>query len=256
MPMSRKHSERISSIRLGASTLVLVGLVLLSHVGTASAQIYTWRDANGRLVLSNKRPADDLSIQTVTVTESPETHVTALESDASATDPTADRAREYYDLIATHAKLNGIRPSLVRAVIQVESGFNPMATSQKGAMGLMQLMPATARQFGVRNPYNAAENLQGGVAYLRHLLNRYGENEQLALAAYNAGPGAVDRYGQQVPPYRETRGYVIKVNKIAGPIVDGEARLVPRPTHVYKVIDIINGRPVARYTDRSPDSSN
>ena len=83
-------------------------------------------------------------------------------------------------------------------------------------MGLMQLMPATARQFGVRNAFNPDENVRAGVAYLRQLLDRYDNNEELALAAYNAGPGAVDRHGQTIPPYRETRDYVTRVNGIAG----------------------------------------
>src|SRR5207237_7688900 len=108
----------------------------------------------------------------------------------------------YENLIAEHATLNGLRTDLVRAVVQVESAFNPNARSPKGALGLMQLMPATARQFGVRNPFSPVENVRAGVAYLRQLLDRYDNDERLALAAYNAGPGAVDKYGQTVPPYR------------------------------------------------------
>ena len=98
--------------------------------------------------------------------------------------------------------------------MQVESAFNQFARSPKGALGLMQLMPATIRQYSVKNPFDAAENVRGGVAYLRHLLDRYKNNETLALAAYNAGPGAVDKYGQSVPPYRETRNYVAQINQM------------------------------------------
>ena len=104
----------------------------------------------------------------------------------------------------------------MRAVVQVESGYNPYARSPKGALGLMQLMPATIQQFGVRNPFNPMENIRAGVSYLRQLLDRYSNNEALALAAYNAGPGAVDRHGEAVPPYRETRDYVSKINRMAG----------------------------------------
>src|SRR4030095_12673168 len=105
-------------------------------------------------------------------------------------------------LIREHATRQSLRPELVRAVIQVESGFNPRALSPKGAMGLMQLMPATARSLGVNNPWDPAQNIRGGTDYLRQLLDEYEGNEELALAAYNAGSGAVAKYGRRVPPYR------------------------------------------------------
>jgi SLT domain-containing protein len=120
-------------------------------------------------------------------------------------------------------------------------------------MGLMQLMPATARQYGVLNPFNPAENVRAGVSYLRALLDRYGNDEALALAAYNAGPGAVDKYGHAVPPYRETRNYVAQINRMAG---RGESRPADntRGNRIYKVTEIIDGREVIRYTDRRPAS--
>ncbi len=104
----------------------------------------------------------------------------------------------------------GVDPSLVKAVIGAESGFDRMAVSPKGAMGLMQLMPGTALSLGVFDPFDAGQNIEGGVKYLSNLLERFGGNVTLAVAAYNAGPGAILKYGT-VPPYQETGTYVKKI---------------------------------------------
>ena len=113
-------------------------------------------------------------------------------------------------MISQIARKHGVDEKLVNAVIKQESGFNTKATSHCGAMGLMQLMPGTARGLGVTDPYNPVQNVEGGVKYLKNLLSKYNGNIILALAAYNAGSGAVDKY-DGVPPYAETQNYVKKI---------------------------------------------
>jgi len=103
-----------------------------------------------------------------------------------------------------------LEPALLHAVISAESSYNPWAVSPKGAMGLMQLMPGTAKRFGVRNAYDPVANMQGGARYLRWLIDRF-KNVRLAVAAYNAGEGAVQKYGNKIPPYKETQKYVVRV---------------------------------------------
>jgi hypothetical protein len=129
--------------------------------------------------------------------------------------PPASRRPAIDDHIRDAAQRYGVSEQLVVAVIQVESGFNPRAVSPKGAQGLMQLMPATASQLGVRNAFDPAENIDGGVRHLRGLIERYDNDLSLALAAYNAGAGAVAQHGG-IPPYRETQQYVTRVLRYAG----------------------------------------
>jgi soluble lytic murein transglycosylase-like protein len=119
-------------------------------------------------------------------------------------------------LIRTNANRFGIDPYLVFLVIEKESRFHTRALSPKGAMGLMQLMPGTARRLGVRKPFDAAENIRGGTQYMKELMNMFGGKVDLVLASYNAGEGAVLKYGRSVPPYRETRDYVKTIGKRYG----------------------------------------
>ena len=113
-------------------------------------------------------------------------------------------------LVTNASQANGVPPGLVRAVVMAESAGNPSAISVAGAQGLMQLMPGTAAGCGIADPFDPTQNVACGTSYLRSLLNRYHDNVTLAVAAYNAGPGAVDRY-HGVPPYAETRAYVVRV---------------------------------------------
>ncbi|HEX6717294.1 MAG TPA: lytic transglycosylase domain-containing protein [Pyrinomonadaceae bacterium] len=119
-------------------------------------------------------------------------------------------------LIRTNAERFGIDPYLVFLVIEKESRFHPRAVSPKGALGLMQLMPGTARRLGVRKPFDAAENIRAGTQYMRELMDMFGGKVDLVLASYNAGEGAVLKYGRSVPPYRETRDYVKTIGKRYG----------------------------------------
>ena len=223
----------------------LVTAVIVTWANQASAQIYAWRDSGGTLVLSDRRL--DSGAVTYSVPDAPTVRTTRPITSNAGYD-------RFEPLVQEHATRNGIRPDLVRAVIQVESGFNPRATSPKGAMGLMQLMPGTARDLGVINPYDPAENIRGGTSYLRQLLDRYEGDEELALAAYNAGFKSVDRYGGQVPPYQETQAYVRKVGAAADIERPSSSPSSPAPGKrvIYKVVTFVDGRAVIQYTSERP----
>jgi len=222
---------------------ILFGALLVP--ARADAQIYAWRDANGTLVLSDRNinaPTDVYMVE----------GAPAIRTTRPM--PAPRIVERFNDLVLEHASKQALRPELVRAVIQVESGFNPLARSPKGAMGLMQLMPQTAVSLGVRDPFDPAENIRGGTAYLRQLLDRYDGDETLALAAYNAGSGAVDRHGRQIPPFRETRDYVRKVGTVAGNADGGVSARSAAKLVIYKTIEILDGRAVPRYSTERPSA--
>lgn len=214
---------------------LLILSVVVCTASPAAAQIYSWRDADGKLVLSDK-PRPDKGQQTTY-----ETH-NASAVRANVSQVVRDKSAPFDASINAHSERMGVAADLVRAVIQVESAFNPTAVSNKGAMGLMQLMPATARDLGVSNPFDPDQNIRGGVTYLKQLLDRYDNKVELALAAYNAGVGNVEKY-DGVPPFKETKNYVNKITKAAPP--------VPKNV-IYKWIELVDGKAVTKFSNKPP----
>ena len=210
--------------------------VVFCTASPAAAQIYSWRDADGRMVVSDKPRADKGQQTTYAVHGA-----TAVKATTPLT--ISHKSAQFDAAISEHARRQGVAEDLVRAVIQVESAFNPNALSNKGAMGLMQLMPATASELGVRNPFDPDQNIGGGVKYLKQLLERYDNKVELALAAYNAGSGNVDKYGGTVPPFKETRNYVNKITKSAPP--------APKNV-IYKWVEFVDGKPVTKLSNKPP----
>ena len=221
-------------------SLSLLGcLAGLSQGEQIAVQLALWLDGTGEPVASvpRSRPTG-----TSRATGFRTSHVRVPIAKPSRYDP----------LIEQYASRSEVNPALVRAVVQVESGFDPHARSSAGAMGLMQLMPATAAELGVVDPYNPSENIRGGVVYLKRLLELYRGNEELALAAYNAGPGAVARYGNRVPPYRETRHYVRRVRAAVKSVVRNRGRA--EEGTVYKSYAIEDGWWTVVYSNVPPAS--
>jgi soluble lytic murein transglycosylase-like protein len=219
-----------------------VAFVAMFRAVPAQADIYAWRDEHGRLVVSEHRAPAGVPVRTFAVQGNEAFRTTRADVTGSTLE---SRLQTTVD---DHAARHALSPALVRAVIWVESGWNPRALSPKGAMGLMQLMPATAAEYGVLDPFDPAENIRAGVAYLRSLLDRFDGKTELALAAYNAGPGAVERYGRTIPPYHETRSYVRKIVSVT------EVRIGPSRS-IYKIVELIDGREVPRYSDRKPEGA-
>ena len=187
---------------LSALALCAVGLPAL-------ADIYMFKDERGVVHFTNI-PNGDKRFKMVRKEDTTSDYTRAAGMPQYVL-PTAELIKRYSPLIETASKTHNVDIALVHAVITAESGYNPSAVSRAGARGLMQLMPETAKRFGVQNIHDPAENIQGGVKYLRELLTMFNGNKELAVAAYNAGENAVIRHGNRIPPYAETTHYVPKV---------------------------------------------
>lgn len=178
-------------------------IVFLTASLSAQAGIYTFSDAQGVVHFTNK-PSDPRYAKMTRV---------GFLAESIRYNPAEQRINvtRYLPLVEKAAREHQVDRALLSAVITVESGFDPNAVSSKGAVGLMQLMPATARRYGITNLYDPAQNIQGGAKYLRYLMRKFNNDLSLTLAAYNAGEETVQRYGNRLPPYQETRLYVPKV---------------------------------------------
>ena len=177
----------------------------------AFADIFTFTDENGVVHFTNIASSDKRYKLLRKEGDNPAPVPGTARPATSAWLPSEVLVQRYATIIDTAARAYGVDKNLVHAVITAESAYNPAALSKAGAMGLMQLMPATAARYGVKNIYDPAENIHGGVRYLKDLLVMFNGNVELAVAAYNAGENAVIKYGHKIPPYAETVHYVPKV---------------------------------------------
>jgi hypothetical protein len=224
LPASRKGEYPVATMSRHFTLCVVAAAIVLGAGAEASAEIVYFasgrtmsikahREQGTHLVLvlvgGGEVVCDAAAVARIVPDELPAFEALPKEAVAAA----LASASAYDGLIEEAAARHGVLPQLVRAIIQVESAYCAEAKSRKGAIGLMQLMPATARRFAVADPYDPGANIEGGIKYLKSLLERF--DVSLALAAYNAGEAAVQRFGG-IPPYAETRNYVQAVMKLAG----------------------------------------
>lgn len=188
--------------RRGAIASLVLGLGLVAAVPASAADIYRCIDAGGVVHFSNA-PNRDCFTKYLSVRAEPAPKLPEVPGQ-----PVTAAVAKYERLIHEAATRHRVEPALIKAVIRAESNFDPAAISPRGARGLMQLMPETATMYGLANPFDPQGNIEAGVKHLKTLLERYAGNLELALAAYNAGEQAVERYGRRIPPFPETRGYV------------------------------------------------
>lgn len=219
MPLKRYGLLIVLALVLGTAAPAYAEIVYLSSKKTISVQSHRVEGDSVVLTLrgGGEVTCDKSLIEKIVPDEVPYVDPKAAQAAATTAEQTVDPnvlvETPFGEVIAAVSEAHGVNPMLVRALIQVESNYKPRARSNKGAMGLMQLMPSTAREYNVRNPYDPKANIAAGVKHLKSLIDRWGV--ELALAAYNAGEGAVKKFNG-VPPYRETRNYVSRILSLAG----------------------------------------
>lgn len=191
--------------------LLALVLAMFTFSAPAMADMYSYTDANGIMHFSNV--PDNRKYRLILGTQRAGNNPAGASSNTSIQVSRAGKER-FAPIVDNAARAHQVDPALLHAVITAESGYNPSVVSPKGAVGLMQLMPETARRYGVENSFDPAQNITGGAKYLSDLLQMFNNNIELAVAAYNAGENAVIRYGYSIPPYRETLAYVPKVLKL------------------------------------------
>lgn len=215
----------LTATRCAVTALVICGItVIFGGVVAAPAEaapIYVVKEVDGSIRFTDRKPADPKNTKVFTASSNKFGHYSisplkaklwnrgASRTSSGRNSSISHRSKQYEQLITQASQAHNLDPALVKAVIHAESSFNPQAISPNGAIGLMQLMPTTAKRLGVR-PHVPEENIKGGVRYLSALIQAFKGNLKMALAAYNAGEGAVRRY-QGIPPYEETQTYVKKV---------------------------------------------
>lgn len=225
--------------RSGITVAIVAVGASLAFAAPTPAQIASYVDASGKIVYVNgdspvRRRGSTISSATVS----------ARFLDASYGKPAATPPDRLDRIVSEAAARHDLDPALVKAVISTESGWNPQAVSRKGAVGLMQLIPATAQRYGANNPFDPAQNIEAGTTYLRSLLDRYDGDLTKSLAAYNAGERAVD-YSRGLPAYRETRQYVRKVtDAYFRPGSGRQSSLWSPPKDPVRRVETPNGRVV------------